>query len=65
MKVSAAKGLKCPMEGKPRAYITDAEACEIPETAYYRRLIADGSLVEVTASAGQKTAKKEVTTDVQ
>jgi hypothetical protein len=64
MKVKAAPGSKCPMEGKPRAYITDAEACEVPETSYYKRLIVDGSLVLAPAPVGQKT-KKEVTTDGQ
>jgi hypothetical protein len=46
------------MEGRPREYITDSAAVEVPETAYYRRLIADGSLVK--AGPGNK---KEVKTD--
>ena len=55
MKVMAQKGAKCPMEGKPREYITDAKAVDVPDTPYYRRLVADGSLIEPPA----KTAKKE------
>ncbi len=45
MKVKAATGCKCPMEGKPRKYITDSKAVEVPETAYYLRLVREGSLV--------------------
>jgi len=35
------------MEGRPREYITDTAAAEVPDTAYYRRLLADGSLIKV------------------
>ncbi|MFA5161150.1 MAG: hypothetical protein WC421_02800 [Elusimicrobiales bacterium] len=49
MQVRAAKGLKCPMENQPRKYITDSAAVEAPRSAYYLRLIADGSLVRVPA----------------
>jgi hypothetical protein len=35
------------MENNPREYITDAEPVEVPDTAYYRRLVADGSLAEI------------------
>ena len=42
------------MEGDPRAYITDApEGVEVDDTAYYRRLLDDGSLV--TAQDKPKT----------
>jgi hypothetical protein len=44
MKVIAAPGTRCPKEGKPREYITDSEAVDVPDTAYYRRLVRDGSL---------------------
>lgn len=47
MKVLAEKGIKVPKEDKPREYITDAEAVDVPETAYYLRRIADGDLVTV------------------
>lgn len=45
MKVIAAEGMQCPKEGKPREYITDDKAVDVPDTIYYRRLLADGSLV--------------------
>jgi len=51
MKVKAKEGLQCPMEGQPRKYITDSAAVEVPGTAYYLRLIADGSLVQVAEEA--------------
>ena len=50
MKVQAAPGIKVPMEDKPHDYITDAEAVDVPETAYYQRRITDGDLVEVTTN---------------
>jgi len=46
------------MEGRPREYITDSAAVEVPDSTYYRRLIADGSLMK--AAPGNK---KEVKTD--
>lgn len=58
LKVTAAPGARCPMEGRPREYITDSAAVEVPHTPYYLRLLADGSLV--TATGGNK---KEVKTD--
>lgn len=45
MKVMAKPGTQCPKEGKPREYIIDSVAEEVPETAYYKRLVDDGSLV--------------------
>lgn len=47
MRVHAAPGLLCPTENNPREYITDAEPVDVPDTAYYRRLVDDGSLEEV------------------
>lgn len=56
MKVLAKTGTKVPVEGKPREYILDGTAQEVPETAYYLRLIEDGSLtrVEDTPQKGDK-----------
>lgn len=54
MKVIAAPGILVPKEDKPRDYITDAEAIDVPETVYYLRRIADGDLLE----APVKTARK-------
>lgn len=49
MRVKAQPGQQCPMEHNPRAYIGDDQAgVEVGVTAYYLRLLADGSLVEVT-----------------
>ena len=45
MKVRAAQGLKVPTEDRPRKYITETEAIEVADTAYYTRLVSDGSLV--------------------
>jgi hypothetical protein len=51
MKVQAAPGAKCPKEGKPREYITDNMPVEVPDSAYYIRLVADGSLTEISTTA--------------
>ncbi|MFA7465579.1 MAG: hypothetical protein WCY54_11040 [Syntrophales bacterium] len=60
MRVIAAQGLKCPLEGNPRKYITDAEPVDVPGTAYYKRLVKDGSLVIAPAKpAGKKEAKAD------
>lgn len=46
--VKANPGEKCPREGDPRHYITDdPKGVIVPASSYYRRLIADGSLVAV------------------
>ena len=58
MKVLAAKGLKCPMEGRPRSYITDSEPVEVPESCYYGRLIRTGSLVRAGGDNGTNPAQK-------
>lgn len=56
MKVIAAKGIKVPMEDKPREYITDAESIDVPESAYYLRRVADQDLLLAKDDAG-KTSK--------
>lgn len=68
MKVIAAAGLKCPKEKKAREYITDSEAVDVPETAYYLRLVGDGSLLLAPTNVGASLVgarKKEVKADVQ
>lgn len=45
MQVKAAPGLNVPMEDKPHDYITDAEAVDVPDTAYYQRRLNEGDLV--------------------
>lgn len=47
MLVKAAAGIKVPKEDKPRDYITDAEAVEVQDSAYYLRRMADGDLIAV------------------
>ncbi len=59
MKVIAAKGTRCPKEENPREYITDDVAINVPETAYYKRLIADGSLIEVSSQVEQQSSQAE------
>jgi hypothetical protein len=48
MKVKAVAGCNVPKEAHPRDYISDAEAVEVPCTAYYLRRIEDGDLVVVS-----------------
>jgi hypothetical protein len=50
MWVVSAPGTRCPKEGKPREYITEV-AQDVPETSYYRRLVADGSLCKAAPQA--------------
>lgn len=38
----------CPKEENPREYIAD-QPVEVPDTPYYRRLLADGSLIVAPA----------------
>ena len=57
MQVKAAPGLKCPMEGKPREYITDSETVTVPDSIYYIRLVDDGSLVAQVDNVAAKTTK--------
>lgn len=56
MLVKAAPGINVPKEDKPREYITDASAVEVPDSAYYLRRLADGDLV---AASKTKPAKSE------
>jgi hypothetical protein len=58
MKVKAKPGTRCPKERKPRDYITDSQVVEVPATAYYRRLVRDGSLVMAMEKPAAKPVKK-------
>lgn len=49
MQVKSAPGTRCPKENSPRDYITDSQVVTVPDTVYYRRLVAEGSLVESNA----------------
>lgn len=59
MKVIAAKEVRVPMESKPRSYIDDASPIDVPDTAYYRRRIAEGDLLLVTDDAPADSPAKE------
>ncbi len=64
MKVIAVRGTRCPKEDNPRTYITDDIAVDVPETAYYKRLIADGSLQLVSVnSVSEQTQKTDTDTE--
>ena len=57
--VIAPPGRICPKEGgKPAGIITDKKAVEVPNTAFYRRMLAEGSLLD--ADAKKKAAAEEV-----
>ena len=55
MKVIAATGLRVPKEGKPREYITDAQAQDVEMSAYYVRRMADQELLEVADEQARPT----------
>ena len=57
MKVISAHGIKVPKEDKPRDYITDSEAVDVPDTVYYRRRIADGDLLPAPVKTARKAAE--------
>jgi len=72
IKVIARQGIQVPMEGRPDRYVTDKEAVEVPETAYWLRRLRDGDLLlyadpakpaateEADAKPSDKTADKPV-----
>lgn len=51
IKVKAAAGVRVPMEGSPRKYITDAEEVTVTRTAYYIRRLKDGDLIRTDLAA--------------
>ena len=60
MNVIAKQGRSCPRQDPRDAHITDAQAVQVPDTEFYRRLVADGSLsivVEKTETI-QPTSKR-------
>lgn len=63
MQVLATPGVLVPMEGNPRAYITDTppdgeSGYTVPDSAYYLRRLADGDLVVVGIEAKPKKGAK-------
>lgn len=51
IKVIARQGIQVPVEGRPDRYITDKEAVDVPETAYWLRRLRDGDLLLYTEPA--------------
>lgn len=64
MKVKAAAGLRVPYENQPRRYI-EQKPVDVPDTIYYRRLLAAGDLVDVSdlVAVKGKTKRKEAADD--
>lgn len=59
MKVKARTGLRVPMEHASRQYITAEKAVDVPDTAYYRRRVAEGDLIDDDASAAESSVNAE------
>ncbi|MGL5344849.1 MAG: hypothetical protein ACRC9O_09640 [Plesiomonas sp.] len=57
IKVKAGRGLRVPMESAPFHYISNTEFVSVPNTAYYRRLIASGDIT--TAKRNNKKVSEE------
>ena len=55
MKVKAAEGLRVPKEHRAHEYIEQAPV-EVPDTLYYRMLVADGDLLAVEETETKKGA---------
>ncbi|EFQ5899793.1 DUF2635 domain-containing protein [Salmonella enterica] len=64
MKVKAAAGLRVPYENQPRRYI-EQKPVDVPDTIYYRRLLAAGDLVNVSdlVVVKGKAKRKEASDD--
>ncbi|HIA1614862.1 TPA: DUF2635 domain-containing protein [Salmonella enterica] len=64
MKVQAAAGLRVPYENQPRRYI-EQKPVDVPDTIYYRRLLAAGDLVDVSdlVAVKGKAKRKEAADD--
>jgi len=61
MTVTAAPGIRVPMEGAARRYITDAAPVNVPESAYYLRRLADGDLTLAPEPAAKPRATAKET----
>lgn len=59
MQVIASSGLRVPIENAPRQYITDEKPIEVPDTAYYRRALADSDRQLYDPPAKMKKEKAE------
>lgn len=59
MQVIASPGLRVPIENKPRHYITDDKPDDVPDTAYYRRALESGDLLQYEPPAKVRKEKTE------
>lgn len=57
IKVKAAAGLRVPMAHNPYEYIGDAPV-EVDNALYYRRLIAEGDLIQVSDGLVPETTEQ-------
>lgn len=55
MKVKAAPGVRVPMDGAPRKYITDAQEVDVDATPYYLLRLKDRDLIRVDESTTDTT----------
>lgn len=67
IKVKAAPGVRVPVEGSARKYITDAEEVTVTRTAYYIRRLKEGDLIrtDLPAAADAKTASTTAAASAQ
>lgn len=56
IKVIARQGIQVPVEGRPDRYITDKEAVNVPETAYWQRRLREGDLLPYAEPAATEAA---------
>jgi hypothetical protein len=61
IKVKAAPGIRVPMEGAPRKYITDSEEVEVMRTTYYIRRLKDGDLIRSETPVATDTKASQST----
>lgn len=62
--VIAMPGVEVPRHDDPKRYITDSEAMQVDDCAYYRRCIAGGDL-KLVANTQKPKATKSVVNDGQ
>ncbi|MEX3688859.1 hypothetical protein AB3X91_30630 [Paraburkholderia sp. BR14263] len=64
MKVKAAAGVRVPMDGAPRKYITDEKEVTVDDTPYYLLRVRDGDLIrtDLPSTGGTATVSGTSTT---
>lgn len=61
LRVKAAPGIKAPLQHKPKSYVSSERIVEVEDSHYYRSMINDGDLIQVTEeewAAQQETDAK-------